>query len=342
MKRKSKNRNKNGLAFARIRWLFLWLAAFVFYFFYQSYLTLYLFVIVTCLPILSLLLMLYNSSRLYLDLSFTKQEITQNMRSEFIMKIQSENTPFGILKVDYQIENIFYESKKVYTNSLLCTSKQKVKKAITLPYCGCYSANITQVTLFDILGLWKKKCKCEGNRKLYVLPVYKEDTSLMKTISDGLEKETETWKKTGLMSNDSYEIRDYQEGDSLKYLHHKMSYKLDKPMVRQFASLQQAHMLMILDLQGDIDTVEQTLQTFYSIAKTMLKQGVIIKCGYMAKRHATIQEIMTPLMLQQVMKEILSYPRSQEKGNWHTQEDVVYQIYGVNCQKIEDKGVAYE
>ena len=99
---------------------------------------------------------------------------------------------------------------------------------------------------------------------------------------------------------------------------------------------------MILDLQGDIDTVEQTLQTFYSIAKTMLKQGVIIKCGYMAKRHATIQEIMTPLMLQQVMKEILSYPRSQEKGNWHTQEDVVYQIYGVNCQKIEDKGVAYE
>lgn len=112
MKRKSKNRNKNGLAFARIRWLFLWLAAFVFYFFYQSYLTLYLFVIVTCLPILSLLLMLYNSSRLYLDLSFTKQEITQNMRSEFIMKIQSENTPFGILKVDYQIENIFYESKR--------------------------------------------------------------------------------------------------------------------------------------------------------------------------------------------------------------------------------------
>ena len=40
------------------------------------------------------------------------------MRSEFIMKIQSENTPFGILKVDYQIENIFYESKKVYTNSI--------------------------------------------------------------------------------------------------------------------------------------------------------------------------------------------------------------------------------
>ena len=132
MKRKSKNRNKNGLALARIRWLFLWLAAFVFYFFYQSYLTLYLFVIVAFLPILSLLLMLYNSSRLYLDLSFTKQEITQNMCSEFIMKIQSENTPFGILKVDYQIENIFYESKKVYTNSLLCTSKQKVKKAITL------------------------------------------------------------------------------------------------------------------------------------------------------------------------------------------------------------------
>ena len=51
------------------------------------------------------------------------------------------------------------------------------------------------------------------------------------------------------------------------------------------------------------------------------------------KRHATIQEIMTPLMLQQVMKEILSYPRSQEKGNWHTQEDVVYQIYGVKLSE---------
>lgn len=79
------------------------------------------------------------------------------MRSEFIMKIQSENTPFGILKVDYQIENIFYESKKVYTNSLLCTSKQKVKKAITLPYCGCYSANITQVTLFEYFGFMEEE-----------------------------------------------------------------------------------------------------------------------------------------------------------------------------------------
>mgnify|MGYP006992970740 CR=1 FL=1 len=95
---------------------------------------------------------------------------------------------------------------------------KKWKKAITLPYCGCYSANITQVTLFDILGLWKKKCKCEGSCKLYVLPVYKEDTSLMKTISDGLEKETETWKKLDSCQMTSYEYGIIKEGDSLKYL----------------------------------------------------------------------------------------------------------------------------
>lgn len=342
MKRKLKSRNKNGVAFARIRWLFLWLAACVFHFFYQSYLTLYLLVIVSFLPFLSLFMMLYHSSHLVMELSFAKLEITQNMRSEFVLQIQSKHTPFGILKITYQIENQFYESFKGYTNSLLCATGQKVKKAITLPYCGCYCAKITEVMLFDILGLWKKKCKCEGYSKLYVLPAYKEATSMVKTMQDGLEKEKETWKRTGLLSNDSYEIREYQDGDSLKYLHHKMSYKLNKPMVRQFSSLQQAHMLMILDLQGDIDTVEQTLQTFYTIAKTMLEQGVMIKCGFMKKQHPMIQEITTPVMLLQVIKEILSYPRMQDKGNWHTQEDVVYQIHGEACQKIEDKGGAYE
>ena len=342
MRRKLRNRNKNGLAFARLRWLLLWMAACVFHFFYQSYLTLYLLVIVSLLPVLSLLLMLYHSLHLEMDVSFTKHEITQNMRSEFILQIQSLHTPIGILKIEYEIKNEFYESKKVYTNSLLCATGQKLKKAITLPYCGCYCARITEVMLFDILGIWKKKCRCSGYSNLYVLPAYKEAETLMKTIHDGLEKEKETWKKTGLLSNDSYEIREYQEGDSLKYIHHKMSYKLDKTMVRQFSSLQQAHMLMILDLEGDIDTVEQTLQTFYSIAKTMLEQGVMIKCGYIKEHHAIIQEIMTPLMLQQVIKEILSYPRFQESGNWHTQEDIVYRIHGVDCHKIEDQGVAYE
>lgn len=341
MKRKSKKRNRDGLVFARIRWLFLWFAVCIFHFFYQSYLTLYLFVIVTILPFLSFLMMRIYASSFHLRFAFDQKEIVQRMSSQLSIKIQGKHTPIAITKIDYQINNQFYESKKSYTCSLLCAPKQQVKKVITLPYCGCYKAEITQVLLFDLLGLWKKRCQISGESTLFVLPIYQDNISITKTMEDGLEKEKETWNKTGLLSNDSYEIREYQEGDSLKYLHHKMSYKLNKPMVRQFASLQQAHMLMVLDLQGDIDTVEQTLQTFYSIAKTMLAHGVLIKCGYIKGKQTIMKEVLTTTMLIQVLKEILQSPRSKHNHTFGSKEDIVYCIHGGNCQRVEDQEGAY-
>lgn len=341
MKRKLKKRNKNGLVFARIRWLFLWFAVCIFHFFYQSYLTLYLFVIVTILPFLSFLMMRIYASSFHIRIAFEQKEIVQRMSSHLSIEVVGKHTPFGVVKLDYQIENQFYESKKTYVSSLLCAPKQKVKKVITLPYCGCYKAEITQVLLFDLLGLWKKRCLINGESTLFVLPIYQENTSITKTMEDGLEKEKETWNKTGLLSNDSYEIREYQEGDSLKYLHHKMSYKLNKPMVRQFASLQQAHMLMVLDLQGDIDTVEQTLQTFYSIAKTMLAHGVLIKCGYIKGKQTIVKDVVTTTMLTQVLKEILQSPRSKHNHTFHSKEDIVYCIHGGDCQRVKDQEGAY-
>ena len=328
---------KTSVLLTRIRYGCIWIAVCIFHLFYQSYLTHYLFLLTTLLPFVTLILMRIQRKAVRLDIHFSQSKITRDGEGSISIKVVSKAFPIAVMKFDCMIENVFYGTSSIHELALISGNGTIFQETITCEESGLLKAKIQDYILFDLLGIWRIKQNCHVEAAMLVLPPYQQSSQIEQLCEQGMEKEKEIAKRTGLQSDDSYEIREYQEGDSLKHLHHKMTYKLQKPMIRQYANLEAAQVMLILDLSGDAVTVEKTLTMFHSVARTFVKTGISITCVYEQLAHRHQVDIMHFPQIQQMLASLLSAPRSETKIHMENHDDIQYRIHGNELTIIDHK-----
>lgn len=339
MKHLFQKQKKTSVLLTRIRYGCIWIAVCIFHLFYQSYLTHYLFLLTSLLPFVTLILMLIQKNRLTLEVQFSQKEIIRGRKGEVSIKVISKMFPIAILKFDCKIENVFYGTSQIYELALISGNGTRFQETIPSEQSGLRKATIQDYLLIDLLGLWRVKQSCQTQATMLVLPPYQQSSQIEQFCEQGMEKEKEIARKTGLQSSDSYEIRDYQEGDSLKRLHHKMTYKLQKPMIRQYANLEAAQVMLILDLSGEVEMVEKTLTMFHSVARAFVNKAVSITCVYEQQAHCHQVEITYLPQIQQVLGNLLSAPRSEAFVSVKNHDDIQYRIHGNELTILERKEV---
>ena len=133
-------------------------------------------------------------------------------------------------------------------------------------HCGEIRILITELRIFDYLGLFSARLQFYGKRKtvfgtsLTVLPKitpYSSERLRSFTDESALSQEM-VLEQTGADSQEIFDTRYYRQGDTPKSIHWKLSAKADDILVKEFSLPAGNGMEIYLDMSGDENTLEQS------------------------------------------------------------------------------------
>lgn len=120
-------------------------------------------------------------------------------------------------------------------------------------HCGRLSFRLGRVQVWDHLGVFAAKCRTAGGvQQVSVLPPVPGGGE---TLSGG-----QAWqsgegeglsRRPGDDPGDTYDIREFREGDAVRRIHWKLSAKTDELMVRDFGRPMERTTLVLLDLRAE-------------------------------------------------------------------------------------------
>lgn len=250
--------------------------SFSFSIFYYAWFSNFILIVVLCLPIVSLAcslpFMIYSAKKgfsiyapkiLYTD-SNTALNVSANNKNGFFCPL---------FKIRINASNRFAEKSKKFTfkHSGFLKRSENISLSPLNKYCGCIKIETKWIKIYDMLGIFFIPIKYKASTEILVIPKFDNiDTD----IFSGNQTIIGYKKKSGGGFSDDYEIREYQDGDSMKTVHWKLSAKYDKLMVRE-PSLPIIKgvkiMLMLTDNPTDNNKI---IAQFASVAQNAIKNQI--------------------------------------------------------------------
>lgn len=293
------------------RYLLLLAACALLYLLFGGYLFMLFLVCVLSLPIISLFAMLLQSHKLKLDFQREKE-------GSFFTCTSGKFFPLAQVIVKISYENLFLAMQQeevchLFTGDTIVRvplyAHENAIGKIRLYYNG--------YKLRDVLGLFKRTYERKKQRAYYLFP-HAQAHPEIKLLSDLLNEEEHVWEghvQQGGILEDKHEVKEYQPGDDLRRIHHKLSYKLGKTMIREFASFQQEQLLIYLDLHGDVEACEQVLGQFYALALEWLQHDMSALVCWSSLDGNLEQEVNSMASLKRCLQVILSHPKAEAEDN---------------------------
>ena len=207
---------------------------FVFNIFYYQWFSWYLFVLTLCIPLFSLAISLpfmISSAIKGFTVYVPKQAV---MGDDLCIRIADGKGGFGfctLLKINFKLKNEFANKKKsvefLYSGMLDKYAYKKLPKLTQS--CGCIEIKAKYGLVYDMLGIFFIPVKLNFISQFLVMPK-EEKPKVLPSVGNELVVGYKP-KPSGFA--DEYELRTYQNGDSLKNIHWKISAKYDDLVVKE-------------------------------------------------------------------------------------------------------------
>ena len=152
------------------------------------------------------------------------------------------------VKLTLNIKNPITKEQSVlkFDNSVLPKGSVKNSFDFKSSFCGTVSFSVESIKVYDLFGIAFRKIECKKCDYITVLPeIFTTDFSSEYFDSNNFD-ELETEKIGNDLYNISY-MREYQKGDSIKRIHHKLSAKLDELIVKQGVENEQKKARIVFD-----------------------------------------------------------------------------------------------
>ena len=186
-------------------------------------------------------------------------------------------------------------------------------------FCGYITAKAERIFLTDIFGIFPLEAKnfSSPKGKTTVLP----ETFAPVIVFNGIllvpeDSESYAPDKKGNDYSETFQIREYSPGDSIKQIHWKLSEKLDKTIVRD-ASLPIAKNIMLFwdKTAGSAKEIDAMAEVCSSVAESLLKSGYEFMLGFSEKNKAEFAEIKTEEELLEAIPRMIKFGgEKSEKG----------------------------
>ncbi|MGM9605542.1 MAG: DUF58 domain-containing protein [Faecousia sp.] len=149
-------------------------------------------------------------------------------------------------------------------------------------HCGCLEIRPEQLTVTDFLGVFARRCRIDGGEKhlLFILPETLQENQNPPDLQGIFPAEDGEDRRHGNDTPDPSQIRSYQEGDSLKLVHWKLTARLNKLMVREMSDSAGKLTWLFLNLQEkpgmppvrrDPDAWDHFVETVASVSAALLQ-----------------------------------------------------------------------
>lgn len=192
--------------------------------------------------------------------------------------------------------------------------KTPIRFLLQSAFCGCVEILITEAEISDPLRLCVRKQIQEKKMCCYLFPRMQE----LPFSEDELEQyDAESYRyamsKKGNDNSETFGIRSYVEGDSLKAVHWKLTGKMDELLVRECSLPVESSLMMLLDKrlcpgeQMNAQEKDRLTEVFLSLSYTAVMRGIPHTVGwyyygesrfeqYEIRQEADLYQMLQPLL----------------------------------------------
>ena len=244
-------------------------------------LTLALLVTLLVLPLLFSLLNLLGRKKLKLEL---RCPVNQKKEQADAIELTLENTsrvPLVAVRCQVEVLNLLTGSENVIRcrASILPRNKRVLTLDLCSRYCGRISVRVQRVRLYDCFWLLPVPCGQTAAATVTVQPnTFPQTVTIAANFNSPDDSEIYSQEKPGPDLSETFQIRDYRPGDSIRQMHWKLTQKFDRPIVRDPSLPITRSVLLLWERTADIaETAEEAdvqAEALVSLAKTLLDQSV--------------------------------------------------------------------
>lgn len=265
----------------RIGYLLLVISAGVFAGAYNSKLTFVLFLGTLFLPAATLFLLVIERLALKLEVSpgriFSQKlqqfAVTVTVRNRFIVPV----SPMRLTGV-FQDEDGNLISDKTMIVSVMPFCKSEFVFNGCLKYRGEYRLGLSEAVIYDLLGIFRFRIRMTP--KVYTVIAPRRLTVGQSNALCSDDYDSARTRMSFFENNSFSAVREYVEGDPLRYVHWKLSAKQDKLMVRQMEQNLGTNALIVTDTASRLADERERIRAVDAVIEVSLAiTGKIISDG---------------------------------------------------------------
>ena len=202
---------------------------------------------------------------------------------EGTVTIRLENpTIFPVLRIQCNLEvrNLLNREnclQKVVTY-VRPKGSQTCRVRINSPFCGRIQICTPMVVLYDCFGLIGIRLKTDATAHMTVLPdTFEPVVELVPNPSSTDDSESYSQERPGSDLTETFQIREYVQGDSLKQIHWKLTGKLDKMIVRDPGLPVSKNVLVFWERSGeseDFERIDAQAEVVISLCRSLVDRGI--------------------------------------------------------------------
>ncbi len=249
--------------------------------------------IVAAAPVADIILFIF----LYkgLEVEFVAPERNVTRFSVGYMNLKVKNSSYAIsfdLNAKLDVESPFYGDKNGMIFSLPCRAHEEYEHRIPVRYSmnGIYRYVIESITVRDMLGFVSLKKEMNSSAEVNVFPEKSLRADFdMSDMNRGMTESEETVKK-GHDFSDVSDVREYIPGDKLMSIHWKLSAKRDMLMVKDRVSMSDQQMVVMVDLAGTAEQVDEVLTLAYAVTQRLIQDQTYVRLMWWSEGKYEFEE----------------------------------------------------
>lgn len=151
-------------------------------------------------------------------------------------------------------------------------------------YCGRIQISVEQVKLYDCFGLIGVPCGCSAEAHMTVQPdTFPIRVNLIPNPDSQEDSDTYSQERPGADLTETFQIREYVPGDSMRQIHWKLSGKFDRLIVRDPALPITRNVLVFWERtgqSGSVKRIDAQAETVVSACRSLSDSGIQFTLGW--------------------------------------------------------------
>lgn len=207
--------------------------------------------------------------------------------------------PIGKIVGNVQVNNVFYGTN-IESPLLIWLGQKEIETVIPYEYnkIGNTQVTIQIKKIIDLFGLFSKRINQE-----------KEFNECVKPHQQFIDQNQILFGQyLNEVINDDYEIREFRDGDSIKDIHYKMSYKMKKRLIKEHLKNSGNTIRIYLDLSDE--SCEEIFAEFMEFMNYLVINHVKSEVFWISQTNLMSQKVITQTDLDTTITTILSHPKA--------------------------------
>lgn len=229
-------------------------------------------------------------------------ERNENIHISFVRKNHTR-IQCGRIKVIY---TIIHHNQQLKKQSIMIENQSK-EETFTLQHCGYYKIKILKIHCYDILQCFCLKRKTQTQQSLYVFPTLISKLEYQNKYHHSESEDYDSHQK-GQDYSEIFDIRQYQDHDSLKHIHWKLSMKKNELYVKEGSQPLMHDFSLILITTDNNEENDHAYDLMYSLCLDLFHHHQSFQIYLLQSNHLKPQLITNQIQLREAFMKLLATP----------------------------------